>query len=575
MMRKGSFWPSRGGGRVWAKAILGALTMAVTVALAACSTVPDSGPVREGLTSLDQGEQRVLFNPSGPTKGADKEAIVRGFVRAASSSAGNYAIAREFLAPVYADQWDPWLGVIVEEGTLKYENEADDVARLTLASVGQVDATGAMTPSPPGTEMNVQFELVQVNGEWRIASAPGGIILDRNTFTAVWTVRSVYFMSNDNRLVSELRWVLNLPMMTTQIVRELIAGPSEAMAGALYTAFPEGTVLMSDTVPVADGTAIIDLSPELFDADEVAIENLKRQLAASLRAVSDVERFQLSVHGSAIDGGTVDAADESLATEVQNAVVLREGEFGVAVGSEVRPLEDLSAKVVELQPTAAAVAPDLSAVAVRHATGVSWVGKTAIIEIDTRSRLLTPSLDPLGYVWTYSLNDPNEITVTVPGWQSTMLEAPWLEGHQVTALRVSMGGNRIAALVSSGDGNSSEVIVAGIIRDEKGDPVGFTEAAPTQMWEAGAPIDLDWIGDTRFTTLTATGLLGGTSKVTIGEVAGRLPVDSGTVSSGTALSGGGSRALLRVLDDQHRLYAPQGGGWQQQLGDVEVLAKIG
>lgn len=566
--------PARGSGRRGARVILGLmLTLIVTVALAACSAVPDSGPVREGLSSLDQGERGVLFNPSGPIDGADKEAIVRGFVRAASSSEGDYAVARQFLAPVYADQWDPWMGVTVEEGPLQYQDAGDDRAVLTVRAVGQVDEIGSMTPAAPGTEVNAPFELVQVGGEWRIASAPNGVILDRNTFTAVWAARSVYFLSADNRLVADIRWVLNRPMMATQIVRELIDGPSASMQGALHTAFPEGTVLMSDPVTVVDGTAMIDLSPEIFDADESTMELLKHQIAASLQSVSGIDRFQLAVHGSSVDGGTVAAADDSLTGDIQNAIVYKEGEFGAAVGSEVRPLEGLSEKVVELQPTAATVAPDLSAVAVRHAGGVNWVGQTAIIEIDPRGRQLTPSLDPLGFVWTYSLADPTGIMVTVPGWQSTLLEAPWLEGNRVAALRVSMGGNRLAALVANGE--YSEVIVAGIIRNEAGDPIGFTESAATQLWVSGAPIDLDWIGDTRFATLTETGLLGGSGKVTIGEVGGRFGVDSGTVAGGVSISGGGSRALLRVLDDQHRMFAPQGAGWQQQASGVDLLAKVG
>ena len=118
------------------------------------------------------------------------------------------------------------------------------------------------------------------------------------------------------------------------------------------------------------------------------------------------------------------------------------------------------------------------------------------------------------------------------------------------------------------------MLVAGIIRDEDGVPVGLTETAPVQLWDPGAPIDLDWIGDTRFATLTETGLLGGSGKVMIGEV-GRFPVESGAVAGGSSISGGGSRALLRVLDDQDRMFAPQGAGWQQQLTDVEMLAKVG
>ena len=157
--------------------------------------MPDSGPVREGLESLDQGERGVLFNPSGPIPGADQETIVRGFVRAASSSEGDYEIARQFLAPTYADQWDPWSGVIVDEGAPQFQSPKEGVAVLSLRVVATVDGAGSMTPAEPGSHDDVQFEFAEVGGEWRIVSAPNGIILDRNTFMAVWAARTVYLLS--------------------------------------------------------------------------------------------------------------------------------------------------------------------------------------------------------------------------------------------------------------------------------------------------------------------------------------------------------------------------------------------
>ena len=576
VLRRGSGTPATGplerGGRRPLRAILALVVVSLTtLPLAACATVPDSGPVREGLESLDQGERGVLFNPSGPIPGADQETIVRGFVRAASSSEGDYEIARQFLAPTYADQWDPWSGVIVDEGAPQFQSPKEGVAVLSLRVVATVDGAGSMTPAEPGSHDDVQFELAEVGGEWRIVSAPNGIILDRNTFMAVWAARPVYLLSADRRLVPDTRWFLNRPTMSTQIVRELIAGPSASMAGALHTAFPKGTVLMSGSVPIVDGTAVIDLSPELFDADEVTMDLLKRQVAASLQSVPDVSRFQLAVHGTVVDGGPV-AASEDLTSGIQNATVMKEGVFGVVSGGEVKEIEGLGERVAELGPVAATVAPDRSAVAVLHDEGVSWVGENETIGIDERRGLLTPSLDVLGYVWTYSSSAPGEISATMPGGHVAQLAAPWLEGRRVVAVRVSMGGNRVAALVARG--GESEVLVAGIIRDEGGVPIGLTETAPVQLWDPGAPIDLDWIGDTRFATLTETGLLGGSGKVMIGEV-GRFPVESGAVAGGSSISGGGSRALLRVLDDQHRMFAPQGAGWQQQLTDVELLAKVG
>lgn len=547
------------------------------LSLAACDAVPDSGPVREGLTNLEQAERSVFLNPQGPTKDADQESIVRGFVRAASAPINDYETAREFLAPTYADQWDPSLGAIVTEGTQQVQNTKEGVAVLSMHVVSTVDAGGTMRPAAPGESAEVQFEMAQVNGQWRIVSAPNGIIIERSTFSMVWTTRQLYFVSPDQRLVSDVRWVLSQQpaLLPTQIVRGLIAGPSALMAGAVTTAFPEGTTLTGRDIPTVDGTAVIDCSAELLDADDATIANLTRQLSTSLQGLPGVMRFQIAVQGEVLGGGDVALSEEQPAGEFQRIAVLKEGTFGLAVGGTLDPLSGLSDRVVGLAPKAATVAPDLASVAVLHSGGVNLVTDDQSILLDDRPGLVAPSIDMLGYIWTYSAADVEEVSVSSPGVQRVDLPAPWLNGRSAKAVRVSVGGNRIAALVSDQAGGSM-VLVAGIVRNGEGAPVGFTENANIQMWDPGAPIDLDWISDSRFVLLSETGLLGGSAKVTIGEVSGRFPTDSGSISGGVSISGGGSsRALLRVLDDQQRMFAPQGSGWQQLMKDVDLIAKVG
>jgi hypothetical protein len=549
------------------------------LSLVACDAVPDSGPVREGLANLEQAERGVFINPQGPAKGADPESIIRGFVRAASSNLNDYEIAREFLSPVYADQWDPSSGALVYEGAAQFEGESSNVASLALHVVAAVDAGGTMQLADPETETKVRFELAQVGGEWRIASAPNGIIIDRSNFSSVWETRSLYFSSPDHRLVAEVRWLItdrsSLPSQTvTKITKALIGGPSAAMAGAISTAFPEGTSLVGGTVPIVDGTAVIDVTSEIFDADETAMSAIKRQLAASLQGLPGVVRFQIAVNGTVVGGGDVVTGEDALANEFQRIVILKNGEFGTSAGTALNPIAGMSDQVAALSPTAVTVAPDLSEAVALHPGGISWVAGGQTLALDSRSGLLAPSLDQLGYVWVYSLSEPGEITVINPGTGRLELSPAWLDTLTVKAIRVSTGGNRLAVLVNN-DG-TSEVRVAGIMRDESGAPIGLTDTATVQLHDLGAPIDIDWIGDNRFVLMSETGLLGGSAKVAVGEVSGRFPIASGSVSGGASISGGGgSRSLLRVLDDQHRLFKPQGSGWQQLMAGVDLIAKVG
>lgn len=554
------------------KIALVAMLSALMLGLAGCDAIPSSGPVREGLGRLDQVERGVQFNPVGPQAGASQEDIIRGFVRAGSSSLNDYEVAREYLAPVYSEQWDPSLGVLVDEGTHEYSFADENVGTLRTSLVANVDGAGTLTLAEPDFDTEVKFELVRVGGEWRIASAPAGIILDKSTFSAVWSPRSVYYLSGDDRLVADVKWFINRSnTLSTQIVRELLRGPSSQMVGALRTAFPEGTSLSVESVPVIDGTAVIDVTSEVLDIDNSAMQLLLRQIAYSLP--STLRDFELSVHGTVIQTAPVASADDSSASENQFVAVMREGKFGTLSVGGVQPIEGLSERINELSGvTGVSLSPDRTAAAVNFSGGVAWVYNEEIVVVDERRNLLVPGLDALGFVWTYDPANPSVIEAGRPGGFESVLSTGWLDVHQIKAARVSTAGNHLALLVE--DKGNAQVLVTGIGRDSEGQPIGLTEPVTSQLWAQGEPVDLDWISDTRFVTLTKGGLLGTNSRVTVGSL-GNFPTEAGSVNGGISISGG-SRSMVRVLDDQRRLYSPQGlTAWQQYQNDIDLLAKVG
>ena len=550
-----------------------AASLLLCLGLTACQAVPSAGPVREGLSDLNQADQPVQFNPGGPAVGASQEDIVRGFISAAASSADDYAIAREFLVPAYADEWDPSLGVLVDEGTQQYREAGEGIGVLSLSAIASVDERGSLQPVAPGAATEVRFEFAQVDGEWRIASAPAGIILDKSTFAAVWTPLQLYFLSADNRLVSDTRWFLNRATISTQVVGELLAGPTEQMIEVLHSAVPAGTALAAGAVPVVDGTARIDLTAELLDADPGTMELIKRQVGASLQSVQDVARFELLVNGSLVEEGPVLAPENSApAAENQYVAVLSQGVFGSIAAGEVTPLPAIGARIAQLQPTAVSLAPDRASAAVLHQGVVSWVSPSDLVQVDLRDGLLAPSLDRFGYVWSFAAGSPNAVLVTKPGQRTAVLPVPWLGGRTPQAVRISQGGSRVAVLVRDAENpEQSTVLVAGVVRDGAGDPLSFTDIATSELWVSGAPVDLDWIDDQRFVTVSRNGVSG---RITQG-VLGQFAVESGAVPGAVSVSGGGSRPLMRVLDDDGRLFAPQGSGWQRQQDQVALLAKIG
>lgn len=546
--------------------------LAAGILLAGCQGVPTKGPVEAGLADLEQAEQQVLFNPNRPSAGATQETIVRDFVDAASSSTDNYAIARQFLTPDYAQQWDPSTGVFVYEGSRPFREPAQDVGVLSLSAIAELDAHGTLTPTPAGPTTDVRFELAQVGGEWRIASAPNGIILDRATFVEVWAPHQLYFADATGRLVPDTRWFLSRATASTNIVAELIAGPAAPMQGVLRSGFPSGTVLASDAVPVVDGTARIDLSPEAENADGADRELMNEQLAASLRTVRGVTGFTVAV--GQLPGfaeGPVSGPTATTAPKSQYAaVVLNDDGFGFLSNAGFEPMPVLGGAVAALDPVAITISrEDAALAAVLEHGHITALGENGPVPIDDRSGLLAPAIDPYEYIWTTSAVSPELVIATRIGREPVPLAAPWLAGRKVAALRISPDGARVTALID--DGDRSVVVVTGVSRDRDGRPIGLSDPPVDAVYLAGAPLDLDWMDDTRFAALTS---VGDVARVTISGP-GLFPTESGSVARGQSLAGTGSRSQLRVLDSDGELFAPQGSGWQRQAMGVEVLGKRG
>ena len=537
--------------------------------LAGCAAIPAHGPVEVGLADLAQGEQQVQFNPSGPLVGSSQENLVRGFVLAATSSTDDYAVAREFLTPDYAQQWDPYAGVIVDEGTRPFRKGTDDTGLLSVSQSAEIDESGTMTPAHPGPSVDMRFEFEMVGNEWRIASAPAGIIVDRANFSSIWSAHQLYFVDRNGQLTPETRWFLNRAALPTEIVTELLEGPSSLFVTQVESAFPAGTEVRGDAVVVIDGIAQVDLTgfTPPTHADE---RKMLDQLLASLQAVPGCSGVRLSIDGVVIAEDQETDQQSKPEARGRQLIGAREDGFGPISNGVIHPMANLSSAITELEPDAVSLGKNDALAAVRHRGGVSLVTQAETIPVDSRAQLLEPSIDDWGWVWTVAADAPGLARLTADTGEQSDIRLPWSAEGEVAAVRVAPGGNLIAALVE--DGPNSVVLVAGVTRDKDGKPIGIAEDGVEEMWATGTPIDLDWIDNTRFVTLTGTG--SSTSKVTVGGV-GVFSYEQSSVSDGIQVSGSGGRAQIRVRSSAGFVFAPQGGGWQRVETDVLALATRG
>src|SRR6185312_11653103 len=243
------------------------LLCSIAVALSGCVGIPSSGPVNPGINISAGGvDDGAVLIPEGPAPGAKPAQILQGFIAAFAGSQNNYAVAREFLGGDFKTEWDPRSSVLVRTGGTRTDSIGTNQMSYTITTVADVDSSGSYTRSPQSESQVLTYQFAKEKGQWRITEAPQGIVLPESTFGSVFSEQTLYFLDpTGQRLVPDRRW-FPTGAQPVRIVSALLSGPPAALRGAVYSAFPDGTKLSSPLVPVQDGIAAIDLSPEALSS---------------------------------------------------------------------------------------------------------------------------------------------------------------------------------------------------------------------------------------------------------------------------------------------------------------------
>ncbi|MDA3146611.1 GerMN domain-containing protein [Leucobacter sp. UCMA 4100] len=550
--------------------------------LTSCHGIPVAGGVHQGLTDLAQAEQEVQYRPDSPMPDATQEEIVRGFLQAASSASNNYDIARQFLTDDYRDQWDPNQSVTIDEGTRKYpiiedipmEGE-DEIVSVVVNGIASVDERGVLTQLDADESSPFQFGLQEQDGEWRIASAPNGVILDRATFLEVWSVHQLYFTGPKSTLVSDTRWFLKRATMGSHIINQLLAGPTDELTGVAVSSFPTGTKLSSDSVIIEGGTARIDFSSEFEAITEEGRKLVDMQLSSSLYALAGVSKYVVTVGGVEIMSGQVALAQTLMPPKPEGGTsvgVMHSKGYGVLGSTGITADPSYSKVLMPMNPERIVMSRDGRAAVVLAEDGLHWATPQTSFLFDDRPGLLEPTTDPSGYVWTFDPAKPEQINLWHPVSDNITLPTPELVDEKVVAMRLSPDGNRIAILVD--DDGASKVLVTGVVRDDNGVPQRFVGlGSPQENWVYGAPLDIDWVDTQRVGVLSAGE--GDSTRFTL-TGPGLLAETRAGVSKATTIRGGGRLQLTYLLTASGEVLSPQGtSSWQRQAQDISVVTKRG
>lgn len=541
-----------------------AVLVVVALVLSACAGLPLGGPVHVG-KAIDEieGPPDFAFVPDGPVKDATPQQIVEGFVAAGSGPRGNWEVAQEFLTTPFRQQWQPQANVTVyRPGESSISSPAENEIVFTVDPVANVDATGSYEPAEQG-RIPFAFSLAQEDGQWRISQAPDGIVLDANRFASVFQSYDLaYFDRGWDTVIPDVRWFPSTNA-ATRITAALVSGtPSPWLAESVRTAFTGEVGLAQPSVPVEAGVARISFDPAIRDLGRETIARMKTQLGASLAGAGILD-VQLLVGDEPLDVTAVPT--RSTAVDAR-PLVLQDGRFGFLSGNDLDEVDGFGEALQSLDARAVETDAARRTAAVRTGSGaiLRVPANGEYTELDTRSGMTKPSIDTEGYIWTVPRDQPEEVVAYGPDGTAQTIPSGWVGASEVSAMRVSRDGARIAALVRSGGG--SAVWVAGIVRDENGAPVSLGQPLLVANL-AGRGVDLAWVDGATLALVFVDGDQRVVREQTIGGQGTEVRAPDDVV----AIAAGNQSGSVRLLTSDGSLYV-QRGSWQVIASDVSVLA---
>ena len=549
-----------------------AVALLTLLALTACSGIPRSSGVNQGSAVVPVEDDAIEFLPSGPVRNGTIEEILRGFVEASSSPVSDYAIARQFLTPEFATQWDATTAVNVDAGLRTVTQTGDNTGALVYSQTALVDAQGNYSDVSPAQSVTNDYTFEQVDGQWRISSAPNGVVMDRFTFDQVYQAHPLYFFDSTNSvLVPDVRYFPAGASASTRITKALLAGPSAWLSanGATHTAFPAGTALVADTVPVSRGTATVDLNSAALSADPTIIRQMKQQLSASLQSVDNITAVTMLVDGATLNNAISSTVDSVMPKpDDSRPLVLTDKAFGYWTGATIDTATQLAPTMLAQQPTAITTSSGNVLAAILTAQGASFVRNGNAQVVDTRSGLIAPALDSFGYLWSVPSSQPNKLVVIATDGKQIPLDVPWATADSILSLSISRDGTRVLALLETN--RSYQLVVSALLRGEKSVPVQLGEPVSLSV-ASGTPIASAWVDSTTVVSLSSAS---GSYNVRT-QVIGGQSEDLAKVTTGTPISvvGANTVAGIRILTAEGNVLTQRSSAqWLSAVTGVKALA---
>jgi hypothetical protein len=567
-----------------------ALVLLVGSALAGCSSLPESGPVRvSSENGADQPQGAPYFNPPGPAEDGSPSAIVSGFLVAMQANPLSTSVARSFLSERARGSWKPNRGTIVYEASTVTPTRTG--ARVRLSDTRRLDSRGGWQGGRPGRAETLDIRLVSESGQWRIDNPADALVVPTSFFDRTFARFNLYFYDQTGRvLLPDPVFIPRGDQTATNLVRGLLAGPGRALRDITGSALPSRTGLDLSVVVTESGVAEVPLSREVLRASPNELSRAVDQLAWTLRQVPGIERVRITVSGTPVPlpGGRVDAPvtsgeefDAAGAGDAEmwglrggRVVDLTTGSGDAVEGPLGGPGYAMRSLAVSESPRRiAAVSGNGSTVFVAAAEGGSGTGPVSR-PVTGGTDVLRPAYDMFGDLWIVDRTPQGARVLVVDEDRVRRLRVPGVTGADVAAFAVARDGSRLA--VAYAGTPAPAVRVTDILRTDEGIVSGAGRSRVLRAGDEARIVDLGWRDPATLAVLSRP--TGETSRVGFVSADGS-PTPSTLVEP--SVFRGAAREMvvapdpglpLRLITPDQRLYtlSGNGGSWPRSSSNISA-----
>lgn len=461
--------------------------------------VPTRGDINFGLENNAQsGENFVRTIVSPPVPGADPVGIVRGFLAAAASDDDKFATTRLFLTERASKAWTPVgeLRIIDDRSQVwEYDNLRSPGLVIHRANLeGKLSVDGDLQAS---RDTRTDFyRLTLVDREWRIDQLPSGLTITRSDLDRSYRQVLLYFPDQSKKVLVPISlYVPVRPGLATSLVRTLLSGPAGWLGASLTTAFPSGSALGVESVPIVDGVANVGLNAIAATASSSDRSLMAAQLFYTLRQVPEFRTLELSAGGARISFSNTSWPNYSLARfsgdtnlyfntdrDIYSLSLTSPEAQPLAFQASIQDLtkgftslamDDSRSTLLSIDPTG-----DLTVAGISRAAGNFQINTLGPV-LRTPGKLSQPQWDLQGRYWS-AVMDKWELWSGQGSAKPSRVATPTLTN--VEAFAIARDGIRL--IVSYRTQNVSRIVALRVVRTSK----AVRAERPRELWRSTDPI---------------------------------------------------------------------------------------